>query len=91
VITLFHVLEHLRNPVETLRGLHGLSKENGLIIIEVPNIHSTPQTKALHIAHTFGFSPNTLELVLRAAGFTPLHKDCHVAVPHATRLIAQRI
>ena len=37
VITIFHVLEHLDNPIETLNKIKKYLKPNGKIIIEVPN------------------------------------------------------
>jgi len=41
IITLFHVLEHLPNPKELLSNLIGHNlKENGMIIMEVPNLSS---------------------------------------------------
>lgn len=37
VITMFHVLEHLENPIEILEQLKQKLNKNGKIIIEVPN------------------------------------------------------
>ncbi len=37
VITMFHVLEHLKSPIETLIKLKKNLKHGGVIIIEVPN------------------------------------------------------
>lgn len=37
VITLFHVVEHLKNPQEILRNLKQFLNPNGIIIVEVPN------------------------------------------------------
>ncbi|WP_289686459.1 class I SAM-dependent methyltransferase [Helicobacter rodentium] len=37
VITAFHVIEHLQDPIEILQQLASLLKENGKMIIEVPN------------------------------------------------------
>lgn len=39
VVTMFHVLEHLRDPRATLRELAAKLAPNGEIIIEVPNAH----------------------------------------------------
>lgn len=38
VITLFHVLEHLREPDAVLQRLHGLLNDGGLLFVEVPNL-----------------------------------------------------
>jgi 2-polyprenyl-3-methyl-5-hydroxy-6-metoxy-1,4-benzoquinol methylase len=40
IITLWHVLEHLPNPNETLIALNNLLTKNGLMIIAVPNCAS---------------------------------------------------
>lgn len=37
IITLFHVFEHLKNPKKILNSLYPLLKNNGRIIIEIPN------------------------------------------------------
>ena len=37
VITMFHVLEHLPNQVDTLKQLKKLLKPKGNIIIEIPH------------------------------------------------------
>lgn len=39
-ITLWHVLEHLPDPNQTLQTIHGLLKESGTIFIAVPNLRS---------------------------------------------------
>ena len=38
LITIFHVLEHLENPVRDLSCLAGFLKPDGKLVIEVPNI-----------------------------------------------------
>lgn len=37
ILTMFHVLEHLDNPVEMLEKMKSLLKPDGVMIIEVPN------------------------------------------------------
>lgn len=37
IITMFHVLEHLTDPIETLKNLKTILEDEGKIIIEVPN------------------------------------------------------
>ena len=37
IITLFHVVEHLYQPTETIGELHSLLSEDGLLIVETPN------------------------------------------------------
>jgi 2-polyprenyl-3-methyl-5-hydroxy-6-metoxy-1,4-benzoquinol methylase len=38
VITMYHVLEHIPNPVETLRCVRRLGKRGALLVVEVPNV-----------------------------------------------------
>jgi ubiquinone/menaquinone biosynthesis C-methylase UbiE len=40
IITCFHVLEHLENPVESVKKAFRLIKKGGFLILEVPNISS---------------------------------------------------
>src|SRR5262249_17278387 len=40
LIILWHVLEHLENPVETLAQIFQLLRVGGILIIEVPNLAS---------------------------------------------------
>jgi 2-polyprenyl-3-methyl-5-hydroxy-6-metoxy-1,4-benzoquinol methylase len=40
IITLFHVLEHLPDPVRYLRSLRGLLRDSGQLIVQVPNSSS---------------------------------------------------
>ncbi|MBL4745616.1 MAG: class I SAM-dependent methyltransferase [Flavobacteriaceae bacterium] len=40
VITMWHVLEHVPNLVETIKTLSGLLSENGILLIAVPNFKS---------------------------------------------------
>ena len=40
VITLFHVLEHLENPTQTLLAIHPILSDDGVLIISVPNNRS---------------------------------------------------
>lgn len=82
VITLWHVLEHLTNPLIVLQSLKSKLAADGVLFIEVPNIHSlkfvlAPKSKKWiggnHPRHhRFFFSAKTLTLVLQKAGFTDI-------------------
>jgi SAM-dependent methyltransferase len=65
-ITMFHVLEHLPNPVAVLSRIHRWLKDDGVLVIEVPNMNSVHQNpaKRFHYAHVIGF---TSESVIHAA------------------------
>ena len=74
LITLFHVLEHLEFPVAELQRLAGYLQNDGLMVIEVPNILHTQMkfSRKWHEAHLFGFSVETLETTAARAGLTAL-------------------
>lgn len=76
VVTLWHVLEHLRDPAAALREINRIIKADGLLAIAVPNIDSFQarlfREKWFHLdapRHFFQFSPKTLGLFLKNAGF----------------------
>ena len=77
VITLFHVLEHLPNPVEMLQLFAGHLKKNGQIIIEVPNaddaLLSLYGSEAFAdftywICHIYLYNTQTLKMLVAKAG-----------------------
>lgn len=75
VITLWDVLEHLRNPREELRKLNKLLKNGGMLFIETPNIDSIfyrlyrRYWLGFNAFHLYYFSPRTLEEILQQSGF----------------------
>ncbi len=74
LITLFHVLEHLEFPVEELKRLSTMLRDDGIFVIEVPNI-LYPKMKfshKWHKAHLTGFSAKTLEVTAARAGLHAL-------------------
>lgn len=77
VITLFHVLEHLPDPVNVLKQIAGKLKPGGWIIIEVPNADDALLTLyengdfaqfTYWSCHLFLFKVNTLSLLAKKAG-----------------------
>ncbi|MBL9113782.1 MAG: class I SAM-dependent methyltransferase [Verrucomicrobiaceae bacterium] len=70
VVTSFHVLEHLLDPVEALSIFSRWLKDDGQILIEVPNVFSRcqwPQSR-YHRGHLQHFSASTLSLAGHLAG-----------------------
>ena len=78
IITMFHVLEHTKNPVDTLKELKPFLNKNGSIIIEVPNakdsLISFYKCKSFEdfvywSCHLFVFDKNTLKQTIKKAGY----------------------
>jgi SAM-dependent methyltransferase len=66
------VLEHVREPTKSLLKMNQILRENGHLVIRVPNVLELElQTIAdiFHIDHPHMFSPNALEMLLRKTGF----------------------
>jgi 2-polyprenyl-3-methyl-5-hydroxy-6-metoxy-1,4-benzoquinol methylase len=72
VITLHHVFEHLADPVTVLKGLASLLSENGVIVIEVPNVEARYHgpKRRFHFAHLHTFSKEGLTLAANSAGLS---------------------
>jgi 2-polyprenyl-3-methyl-5-hydroxy-6-metoxy-1,4-benzoquinol methylase len=70
LVTLFHVLEHLVQPLQELKRVRGLLAPDGLLYLEVPNTlrMAAPHTLFFR-AHALHFTPRTLQAVVRTAGF----------------------
>ena len=59
---MFHVMEHIPNPVKTFKKLYDLLNENGVLFIEVPNIETYGQSpdNTFFKAHIHYFNGATL-------------------------------
>lgn len=76
VVTLWHVLEHMEDPLDHLEEVHRILKKSGLIAIEVPNIGSKRFKKLRgnwdqlkpH-EHLYYFTPEVLGKMVKKAGF----------------------
>lgn len=76
VVTMWHVLEHLHDPVATLVQVHRVLKDDGLLMVSVPNIECLQARifgqfwAGLDVPrHLYVFSPQTLERLFERAGF----------------------
>lgn len=76
-ITLFHVLEHLRDPRAGLARLARWLRPNGHLYLEVPNALTevSSPSNLYHRAHLYYFAAQPLETLAAAAGLTPLILD----------------
>lgn len=43
VLTMYHVLEHIPNPIAAMATVKELAKPGGLIVVEVPNVGAAPK------------------------------------------------
>ena len=70
LVSLFHVLEHLPDPLQALRGIRTLLAPQGRLFIEVPDAAgmSSP-CNTFFRAHTLYFSAHSLRSLALAAGF----------------------
>lgn len=77
VITLNHVLEHLRDPRADLKTLRGLLAPGGILVVGVPNFASAFQVvlrsrwpSLLPLEHLWHFTPGSLTRLLKECGLT---------------------
>lgn len=78
-ITLWHSLEHLRDPLDTLRQVRQLVTPDGVLIMAVPDNGGLQarlfREKWLHLdvpRHLFHFDRRSMTALLQHAGFAPL-------------------
>ena len=67
LLMLNHTLEHLLDPIGQLRRLSENLADDGHLLIEVPGF--VDKVPSIQNAHTYYFSPMTLESILRPVGF----------------------
>lgn len=83
-VTLWETLEHIADPLAALQDAHARLKEDGLLAISVPNLNApdirSMRGDSLQIhggpawpGHVNLWTPETLALLLRRAGFEPLY------------------
>lgn len=79
LVTLWHVLEHVPDPMDTLRQVRRLLKPDGVLLLEVPNFGCLearwlgPHWFALDVPrHYWHFTPETLRNAGTRAGFAPV-------------------
>jgi len=82
VITLWHVFEHLPDPLAELAEVRRILRDDGLLVIEVPNSGCLtlrlskqgwyPLDVPRHLQH---YTPATLQRLLREAGFATAHQQ----------------
>jgi 2-polyprenyl-3-methyl-5-hydroxy-6-metoxy-1,4-benzoquinol methylase len=82
-VCMFHVFEHVEEPIELLAQVAGLLRGSCLLVLEVPNLASAMARRraqewaAVHPAnlHITQFTPQSLRRVVGRAGFEVLAAD----------------
>jgi SAM-dependent methyltransferase len=76
VVTMWDVLEHLHEPLASLREIYRILKPDGLILVRVPNLDSRDASLFGRYwagldapRHLFVFNQHTLSALLQATGF----------------------
>jgi len=65
-----HVFEHLCHPLNALRKVRNLLKDDGVFILEVPSVDAPQDSlRDMFAAHNFLFSPVTIRNALARTGF----------------------
>lgn len=86
LIRLSHVMEHMPDPVRSLKVLRQWLADDGILYIEVPNIDRDAthkmRGKIFHFGHIFNFSPWTMRMTALLAG---LEEDAESARRNAGR------
>jgi len=78
IIAMFHIFEHIIDPVKCLQHLHKITPENCYLFIEVPNM-SWPINclggMYWHPEHVSYFSPENIVLAGKNAGWNSIYLD----------------
>ena len=76
VISMYHLLEHVASPVDLLRPAHERLADDGMLVVEVPNVASLDaKLEGARWAnwslpvHFYHFTPDTLTRMLNHTGF----------------------
>jgi SAM-dependent methyltransferase len=73
-VTMYHALEHVEDPSAILSRLRDWMVDQGVLLIEVPNVEAVCIAPAhrFHFAHFYHFNRDALEALGRKAGFEPV-------------------
>ena len=75
LVTIMHVLEHLEDPLGTLRQIRtNLLEDSGFLLVEVPNFYAH---ESYELAHLSCFTEHTLAEMLKQAGYKSMHTRKH--------------
>lgn len=77
LVTCFHVVEHLAQPVEAMRKMKHWASADGLVYVEVPDAGQSVRNKGfgyLHFAHLTNFNTHNLVVAAARAGLVPVKR-----------------
>lgn len=95
VVTIFHVLEHMTNPIETLIQVRRRLRPHGLVVVEVPHArdyllshldHEPFKAFTFWSEHLILHTRASLRLYLELAGFTNIDINGYQRYPLANHL-----
>lgn len=94
VISFWHVIEHLKDPIECLNAVHKNLNDNGELIIGIPNHDSFEfkffKTNWFHLVpkyHLWHFSPRSIGKLLDKTGFKASFIDYWSIEHHPTGIL----
>ena len=89
LFTCMQTLEHLADPVTSLKKLRAAASDKACLFFEVPNFKTSPL--ALSYPHRFAYTENSLYNVLTSAGWYPIwivsHWGIHANYRQPTNLL----
>jgi 2-polyprenyl-3-methyl-5-hydroxy-6-metoxy-1,4-benzoquinol methylase len=72
-VTIMAVVEHLKDPKKYLLEAHRILKDNGVLVIKIPNLHYTlKKSTTLPISqagHLFYYTPKTIKILFEKCGY----------------------
>lgn len=82
-VTMWDVLEHVPDPIKTLKEINRITKDNGYLVISYPDYSSIfaklfgRRWWFLLSHHIYYFTPNTMERMLQKTGFEVVTDKMH--------------
>jgi 2-polyprenyl-3-methyl-5-hydroxy-6-metoxy-1,4-benzoquinol methylase len=91
VVTMWHVLEHIPDPLPQLQRVRAALDDGGLLALEVPNYGSVSATRMGRAwpslepeVHVNQFTPGSLRALLERAGFAGVEVETVPITPYLT-------
>ena len=93
IVTMWDVLEHLENPIDSLKKVWSLLKPNGVFVFSIPNLISWDRKVFRKFwvgydlpRHFYLFPPKLLSTILDQIGFSTLCRKC-IAGSHGALIL----